>query len=562
VKKFILVFSLLLSSFHSFAQQWLWGRRAGSTDCYAIAVDNNGNSYETGDYGDSIIFGSHKLIGGSDNPYLVKYDSNGNAIWAKTIPIGLYGTSVCTCSLNDLYVTGVARGVYATNLFLSMYDDNGNIIWAIQPVLGSSRSWGTGQSVSSDSHSNAYLIGTFNDTLTFGTHTVITNSPNGINFLVKYDANGNAIWARQALGANSNCYCKGNSVTTDNSGNIYVTGDFYGTVFFGAFSLNSVSYYRDIFLVKYDSNGNVLWAKQSKSISPFSYSSAKSVVTDSFGSSYITGYFGDTVLFGTQVLNNVPNWYPNYGQIFLAKYDASGNLLWVNDSHDNTLDWSGYSLAIDENNRIYLSGGGYYITPLNQNKIVFGKDTFALIKARDPSIVLQLDTGGNVLCGSAIRTGGDDNNGIASSKNGRFIYLSGDIWDSITFNHDLLTDNLPGGAEYFFVARWQPCGFTNTVPSVTQTEPCNSLFIPNAFSPNKDGQNDILFVRGDCIKAMQFDLFDRWGEKVFESENQSNGWDGTYKGEPMTTGTYVWYLKATLNDGSVIDKKGSVALVR
>ena len=61
---------------------------------------------------------------------------------------------------------------------------------------------------------------------------------------------------------------------------------------------------------------------------------------------------------------------------------------------------------------------------------------------------------------------------------------------------------------------------------------------------------------------MDFNIYDRWGNKVFESENQSIGWDGTYLGLPMNTGTYVWYLKAALNDGTVVDKKGSVALVR
>jgi gliding motility-associated-like protein len=61
---------------------------------------------------------------------------------------------------------------------------------------------------------------------------------------------------------------------------------------------------------------------------------------------------------------------------------------------------------------------------------------------------------------------------------------------------------------------------------------------------------------------MDFIIYDRWGNKVFESKNQSLGWDGTYLGKPMPTGTYVWYLNALFQDGTVADKKGSVALVR
>lgn len=91
---------------------------------------------------------------------------------------------------------------------------------------------------------------------------------------------------------------------------------------------------------------------------------------------------------------------------------------------------------------------------------------------------------------------------------------------------------------------------------------CDEIFVPDAFSPNNDGQNDILYVRGGCIQSLYFVVFDRWGNKVFESEQQDNGWDGKYKGQPMNTGTYVWYLKATLITGAIVEKKGNVALIR
>jgi gliding motility-associated-like protein len=61
---------------------------------------------------------------------------------------------------------------------------------------------------------------------------------------------------------------------------------------------------------------------------------------------------------------------------------------------------------------------------------------------------------------------------------------------------------------------------------------------------------------------MDFMVFDRLGNKVFETNNQAMPWDGTYKGEPMNTGIYVYYLKATMIDGTIVEKKGSVALVR
>jgi gliding motility-associated-like protein len=91
---------------------------------------------------------------------------------------------------------------------------------------------------------------------------------------------------------------------------------------------------------------------------------------------------------------------------------------------------------------------------------------------------------------------------------------------------------------------------------------CVDLFVPNAFSPNNDGVNDLETVLGNCIAKMQFLIFDRWGEKVFESDNPKDSWDGTYNGEPMNTAVFVYYLRATLTTGEEITQKGNISLVR
>jgi gliding motility-associated-like protein len=93
-------------------------------------------------------------------------------------------------------------------------------------------------------------------------------------------------------------------------------------------------------------------------------------------------------------------------------------------------------------------------------------------------------------------------------------------------------------------------------------EVCGEVFIPNAFSPNGDHENDILYAYGNCIKTLDFSVFDRWGNKVFETNDRTQGWDGKYNGMPMNTGTYVYYLQAVLIDNSTISKKGNVTLVR
>ncbi len=92
--------------------------------------------------------------------------------------------------------------------------------------------------------------------------------------------------------------------------------------------------------------------------------------------------------------------------------------------------------------------------------------------------------------------------------------------------------------------------------------PCGDIFIPNAFSPNDDGQNDIACVLGNCVERMYFVIYDRWGEKVFETSDQKNYWDGKYKGKMMNTAVFVYFLDATLENGAHVFKKGNISLLR
>lgn len=98
--------------------------------------------------------------------------------------------------------------------------------------------------------------------------------------------------------------------------------------------------------------------------------------------------------------------------------------------------------------------------------------------------------------------------------------------------------------------------------SAETTVDISDIFIPTAFSPNNDGHNDLLYVRGPGIKDMSFNIYDRWGNLVYTSTNINDGWDGNFKGHSMNAGTYMYYLQATLNDGTNISQKGNVLLVR
>ncbi|NVO04059.1 MAG: gliding motility-associated C-terminal domain-containing protein, partial [Bacteroidetes bacterium] len=105
------------------------------------------------------------------------------------------------------------------------------------------------------------------------------------------------------------------------------------------------------------------------------------------------------------------------------------------------------------------------------------------------------------------------------------------------------------------------CSNLDTVNIFIDIE-CGEVFIPNVFSPNTDGKNDVQCVHGKCIQTMVFSIYDRWGEKVFESEDLNNCWDGNYKGKPLNTAVFVYYLKATMKDGTEVIKKGNITLIR
>jgi gliding motility-associated-like protein len=99
--------------------------------------------------------------------------------------------------------------------------------------------------------------------------------------------------------------------------------------------------------------------------------------------------------------------------------------------------------------------------------------------------------------------------------------------------------------------------FSQTISKATLA----SIFLPNAFTPNGDGENDVLFVRGD-FDEMELKIYNRWGEKVFESTDQSVGWDGTFTGRLAEPGVFVFYLTTKCADEPEIFKKGNVTVIR
>ncbi|WP_323796380.1 SBBP repeat-containing protein [Nisaea sp.] len=339
----------------------------------SITVDSGGNSYVTGRFQGTVDFdpraGTANLASaGNDDVFIAKYDSSGDLLWAKNVGGTSIdrGESIQVDSSGNSYVTGYFSGTAdfdpgagTANLtsagfdavFIAKYDSSGDLLWA-KNVGGTSID--TGQSIAIDSSGNSYVTGDFGGTADFdpGAGTANLTSAGGQDvFIARYDASGDLLWAKNVGGTNADL---GHSITVDSSGNSYVTGRFQGTADFdpGAGTANLTSAgSEDVFIAKYDSSGDLAWAKN---VGGTNTDRGHSIQVDSSGNSYVTGYFNGTADFdpgaGTANLTSAGS-----SDVFIAKYDNGGDLLWAKNVGGTLSDY-GRSIQVDSSGNSYVTG--------------------------------------------------------------------------------------------------------------------------------------------------------------------------------------------------------------
>ena len=314
----------------------LWARSAGGDgDDHAVgmALDTGGNCYLTGSFQDIADFGGFSITntftGNSGGLFLAKYDAQGNVLWVrKATGQSVGGSGVALAPQGNIFVTGTfaQTAVFenlsistppAVNIFVAKFDSSGIPLWVRQ---ASPNSFGYGVDVAADRSGNCYITGFYNTTATFGGVTLIASTNATGIFLVRYDPNGNVVWARQGAGprpSGGSVSDAGEGVGVDLLGNVYLSGVFSGVITFDRFTLTNVGG-TDIFLAKYNSLGNVLWLRQGGGAGDeWTHFSA----VDSSGDVYLTGNFhSDPITFDGSSFTNSGN----YG-LYLAKYDSAGN---------------------------------------------------------------------------------------------------------------------------------------------------------------------------------------------------------------------------------------------
>jgi hypothetical protein len=240
-------------------------------DVNEMCIDTSGNVLITGFFtNDLLTFGTYTLS--TPSGYVAKYDPNGNVLWAKSVmgagntcistdaagnvfTGGFFGTAITTCGSISLNNSDPWGGSW--DMFVFKLGPNGNTLWGRS--AGSFQEYDQAQAIAADSAGNVFVTGAYQSPgISFGAYSLNNNGAQEY-FIVKYDAIGNVLWAQSAGGNN---WDSGIGITTDKKGNAIVTGAFSTNITFGVFTLaNTQPGTYDVFMVKYDPSGYVLWAK-------------------------------------------------------------------------------------------------------------------------------------------------------------------------------------------------------------------------------------------------------------------------------------------------------------
>ncbi|OQP60372.1 hypothetical protein A3860_33880 [Niastella vici] len=449
---------------------------AGDDNGNCITVDGNGNSYSTGYFsGTTSFFGGGTLTNATlTNAFVAKQKSDGSYGWASQL--GRYETVVSSVATGkkvaldgsgNVYVTGYFNGSVdldagpgtatftsagSNDIFIAKYDGNGNYLWGKQ-IGGSGAD--AGIAIAVDATGNAYVTGTFNGIVDFDAGTGTANQ--GLSgwfstFLTKYDAAGNFVWAKGFSPVTS-----GNSlpygIAIDGSGNVFVTGSLSGTVDFDASAatanLTSNGSF-DVFFVRYDAAGNFGWANR---IGGTGLENVSGITTDASGNVYISGAFNGTVDFdagaGSATLTS------NGGSdIFITRYDASGNYTWAknigNPGTDNSL-----GIATDQTNYLYITG--YYYGTVDFDP---GASVSSLTASGGSDVyVAKYDLSGNYVWSKSMGGSGNDvSSNITVNGNGD-VYISGYFAGTADFDPSTATANVTAsGTSDYFLARYNASG--------------------------------------------------------------------------------------------------------
>ena len=562
----------------------LWAVRLGSTDFdrgFGIAVDANGNVYSTGYFAGTVDFdpgpGTANLSSSDSGIYILKLDTDGNFVWAKSVSAsgGNYGRAIAVDNAQNVYVTGEFRftvdfdpGPGVSNLvqtgsgsdvFILKLDAGGDFEWA-KSHGGSSDD--IGRSIKSDAAGNVYTSGGFYSTVDFdpgaGTFNLTSNGISDV-FISKLDINGNFVWAKQI---GSTGIDLGQSLALDASDNVYITGQFYVTVDFdpGPATFNLTSQQVDAFIVKLNTAGDFAWAK---SIGGTGSGENYAIDVDTDGNVYTGGRFNGSVDFdpgtGTHIID-VPN------ADCIIKLDTDGDFVWAK-TYAGTSIQLGMAIAVHGNDNVHVTGQFF--------KADFDPSAceYELTSTATDIYVLKLTQGAPIpeptitsfdppqgSPGTTVTITGTNFNPVPSNN---IVMFNGTVAQIASTTSTSITVTVPEGASDGPISVTTNCIVTTSSNDFITGEVAEGLVVYNAVSPTGDARNELLRLENiELFTPNKVTIFNRWGDVVFDVsdyDNDERAFKGvSNSGKDLPSGIY--YYKIELSGGK--SKVGYLSLRR
>jgi uncharacterized protein (DUF2249 family) len=392
------------------------GNKPANNTINFISTDDSGNIYRAGLLSattdldpSSSTFNVSSLS--SPGIFISKYTTNGNFVWAQTIP-GSIGTSLSISVMNtdvngNTYIIGRATSNGITSMFMLKYDTNGNNLWTKQ-IIGSINAT---RRIVFDSQGNFYITGSVFaipstsvrtpidfDPSPFGTMNIYPEYSYRLSFLAKYSPQGDYIWAKTIAQGNSSSSQFGTATSSqweqdlqikDNS--LFVSGYFSETIIFNATTNEAFEALGGIngFVAKYDLSGNYQFAGTfvNNDLNFPDISASESVTVDNDGNFYVTTYFQGSIDFDlspnseyylTSISDQINGGY--FISYAISKYSSNGTFLWAKaingldiESGLLTSFSDGLYSFINDNNELILSGqtvGSVDFDPSNTDFII------------------------------------------------------------------------------------------------------------------------------------------------------------------------------------------------
>ena len=434
--------------------------------------------------------------------------------WAKGIQGNGFKSSndIKVDDAGNVFIVGVFKGIADfdpdttisnltsagnDDIFIAKYTNNGNLIWC-KRMGGANQDAAVKMAV--DTIGNIYITGYFNGTVDFNPNAGINNltAIGGRNtFVCKLDDNGNYVWAKKFTNAYNQAY----SMDCDASGNTYITGEFLATVDFdpsaAILNLTSQGFASDMFIVKINNQGNLIWVK---AIVGDNNEFSTDIKVDQNGNVYSCGLFYGTADFDPSAATlNLSSTKASTTDMFITKFDLNGNLLWAK-SFGDSLDDTGYRLAIDTTGNIYCVGWFYGTINFDQGASNFSISTD---QGNRNGFILKLDEIGNFVWANGIIGPGEVITFDITLDSLSKIYITGNLTYTADFDPSAANYNLysEGGAD-LFIAKYDANGMFHFANNVGETNPFSIGAYGNAIALDN---NQNIFVTGGFGGTIDFD---------------------------------------------------------